>query len=376
MKKITLNLLLCLPAFAWAQGKPFTLTGHFPAHKETTYLMINYTTDQKNIHDSVKVVNGNFQYTGQKVENDPILIYLALMHSGPVQNGRYDALEVFVDSTKIAIEGSDSLRYAQVVKSRLNQDYKDFNRAIAPFRDSVIALRALFNAAPKPRQNDSLFQDSINQKIGRLMAAGGDVQHRFITRHNDSFLSLLLLSQSARDSTSIKAAVPVYGNFTKRVRNTDTGRDFEKLVNSIKITAVGMPAPDFTQPDLNGRPVKLSSLRGKYVLLDFWASWCAPCRAENPNVVRAYQQFKNKNFTVLSVSLDFPGKKEAWMSAAKADHLTWTQVSDLKGWQNSVVKLYGINAIPQNYLIDPSGKIVAANLRGDDLNKKLQEIFK
>jgi peroxiredoxin len=134
-------------------------------------------------------------------------------------------------------------------------------------------------------------------------------------------------------------------------------------------------APEFAQADTNGKTVSLSSFHGKYVLLDFWASWCGPCRAENPNVVKAYNNFKGKNFTILGVSLDRPGKKDAWLKAIHDDHLTWNHVSDLKFWDSETAKLYGIQAIPQNLLLDPSGKIIGKNLFGDDLEKKLAEIF-
>ncbi len=139
---------------------------------------------------------------------------------------------------------------------------------------------------------------------------------------------------------------------------------------------VGREAPEITLPDVNGKEVKLSSFRGKYVLVDFWASWCGPCRHENPNVVKAYQQFKNKNFTILGVSLDKPGEKDKWLQAIKDDKLEWTQVSDLKYWDSEVVLLYNIEGIPYNVLVDPNGKVIAESLRGDALEAKLQEVLK
>lgn len=139
---------------------------------------------------------------------------------------------------------------------------------------------------------------------------------------------------------------------------------------------VGREAPDFTMPDVNGRQVKLSSLKGKYVLVDFWASWCGPCRRENPNVVKAYNQFKDKNFTILGVSLDKPGDKDKWLEAIKNDKLAWTQVSDLKYWDSEVVLLYNIEGIPFNVLLDPQGKVIAESLRGDALEAKLREVLK
>ncbi|RYZ33484.1 MAG: TlpA family protein disulfide reductase [Sphingobacteriales bacterium] len=139
---------------------------------------------------------------------------------------------------------------------------------------------------------------------------------------------------------------------------------------------VGKDAPDFSMPDVNGSEVKLSSLRGKYVLVDFWASWCQPCREENPNVVRAFEKFKGKNFTILGVSLDRPGQKANWLKAIKDDKLNWPQVSDLQYWNSVVVNLYHLDGIPFNVLVDPQGKIIGEGLRGVALENKLAEVLK
>jgi peroxiredoxin len=147
------------------------------------------------------------------------------------------------------------------------------------------------------------------------------------------------------------------------------------MLSLLEKTAVGAIAPEFTLNDTLGNPVSLSSYKGKFVLVDFWASWCGPCRAENPNVVKSYAKFHNKGFDILGVSLDDERSKQNWLNAIRHDGLTWQQVSDLKGWNNEVAKLYVIKAIPQNVLLDPSGKIIAKNLRADALEKKLTELF-
>lgn len=198
----------------------------------------------------------------------------------------------------------------------------------------------------------------------------------FIKAHPDYVVSV----EALRDAVGylpddIRIYDKLFKGLNKSVRESKDGAALRKTIDGFMAVRIGAVAPLFTSPDTSGLAISLKDLRGKYVLLDFWASWCVPCREENPNVVKAYEQFRDKDFTVLGVSLDQPNKREAWIKAIKDDGLVWQHVSDLKYWKNEVAQQYSIRSIPQNFLIDPEGKIIAANLRGEALLQKLQALL-
>jgi peroxiredoxin len=202
-----------------------------------------------------------------------------------------------------------------------------------------------------------------------------DVYGNYLKAHPTSPIAIFVLQDYAGYAVDADKIEPLYNKLPENEKGYSAGKTLKGQIDIAKLTGIGKPALEFTQNDTLDKPVSLSNFKGKYVLLDFWASWCGPCRAENPNVVAAYNKYKGKGFSILSVSLDQPGAKEKWMKAIHDDNLTWTHVSDLKFWDNAVAKEYGIQAIPQNFLIDPDGKIVGKDLRGDALEQKLATIF-
>ena len=374
MKLLLIAVVAIMPSVLMAQTANYTLNGKVGQLSAPAKAYLMYSNAAGRQTDSTAITNGSFTFAGTL--DEPKSAYLIISKSGNgIRSKDASYIDLYLEAGNISVNSPDSIDDAKITAGPINADNAKLKVALTQVNAEMQQLNKDYYAATDDQRKSKDFGDNIQKREDAIEKEQKDVYLAFIKANPNAQMSLFALKNYAGSVPDVNEVEPVFNSLSASVRASKMGVDYAASIEKMKKTAVGAVAPDFTMADTAGKPVSLHDFKGKYVLVDFWASLCGPCRAENPNVVKAYGVYKSKNFTVLGVSLDQPGAQAKWLKAIHDDGLTWTQVSDLKFWKNEAAQLYAVQAIPQNFLVGPDGKIVGKNLRGDDLDNKLKELL-
>ncbi|MEO6868835.1 MAG: TlpA disulfide reductase family protein [Ginsengibacter sp.] len=366
MKKVFLiSYLIWLSSFSlFAQDSAYEIKGTLN-NVETGILFLNIYENGQTIKDSTVIKNGAFNFHG--FISTPYFASLTM----PLRKN--DFFTFYIEPGVInLVSRTDSLKNMVAKGSAINEDDQLLKERMKSVSEWEASNSKLYEEAYKKK--NTRVMESLDQLDDIILKTKRKIVSDFVKDHPGSLRGAMAILQNFAYYAEASDVEPLYNLLEPKVQTSSKGKEIQEMITRYRRVAIGNKAPAISQFTPDSARFNLLDLKGKYVLIDFWASWCGPCRRENPNVVAAFSQFKDKGFTVLGVSYDT--NKEKWKKAIKDDHLDWNQVSDLKGWSNATSDLYGIKAIPSNVLIDKEGIIIGKNLFGEDLVKKLQQVIK
>lgn len=364
---LTLLSLLLIINTSWSQTIHFQIKGKIKANTYSK-IYLHHKLNNEFKTDSAIIKSNTFTFKGTTPE---VNMYWLNFSKDPIAAPN---IAFFIDQSNITITAhQDSLFYAKVNAGKEQEYFSNYKKIMQELGNRQQKLYAQYNQALQKKDAETV--NKIKTEFDEMNQKAKDILIKMIKLHPASAVSGYIIYQEFNNNPNISVAEleEIVGYLDKDFLNTKFGTLAQQKLMQINGTAIGKKIMEFVQNTPEGKPVNIRDFEGKYVLIDFWASWCGPCRMENPYVVAAFNKYKDKGFTVLGVSLD--QNKNAWLHAIEKDNLTWTHVSDLKAWSNEVAQAFGINSIPQNILIDKQGIIIAKNLRGNALDEKLKEIF-
>jgi len=367
LKQFFFSLLFVFPILSFAQKDSalkggFVITSNLAGLKNGDSVLLK-NANNKDVLARAAVQDGRFILKG-KVD-EPVLTELEI-GTAPLQN-------IYLENSMIVMSGDAAdFTKLRITGSKSQDDFMDFQNIFNPLVRTLNADVNTLNQLIQGATSDALSVANQNYQASKEKVENAIDQ--FVIDKPGSYVTPWVMFVTIKVDDNPIRMRERFDHLLPDVKNSFIGKNLDQYIQYFAVGYIGTHAPDFTQNDMNGQPVSLSSFLGKYVLLDFWASWCGPCRRESPNLVHAYNKFKDKNFTIFSVSLD--QNKQNWVNAIENDHLAWTHVSDLNYFNNAVARMYHVSSIPQNFLLDPKGIIIAKGLTGEQLSLELEKILK
>ncbi|MAL60272.1 MAG: peroxiredoxin [Flavobacteriaceae bacterium] len=369
MKRLFYSILALLFLACGEDQNSFTLKGTAYGFEDGTNVFL-YELDQNNqsqIIDTLVITNQKFEEKYPKIEGTK-LNFLKVENTP-------NNIVFFVENENINAQiFADSLASSVVTGGRQNELYNEYLTVTKGFSERKLKITQDFKNA-QAQQDETLF-NKLRDENNALLMEESSYKRNFVKTNNNSLFSVMLLSELYRGKEfTAEETAEILEGLNPKIGANAVVTQLKKTLESAKKADIGVIAPNFEAPTPSGEMLSLNETLGKYTIIDFWASWCRPCRLENPNVVKVYEKYHDKGLNIISVSLDRDGQKERWVQAIEDDKMDWYHVSNLRFWQDPIAQQYNVRSIPATFLLDAEGRIIDKNLRGPALERRIAQLL-